>query len=274
MDTVADPEELQALTTRWRREGLRIGFVPTMGFLHEGHCSLMDVARPHCERLVVSIYVNPTQFGPKEDLDRYPRDPEGDAAKCLRHGVDLLFTPPTLYPDGFSTGVTVSQLTSGLCGARRPGHFDGVTTVVARLFGLVQPDLAVFGEKDYQQLQVIRRMVLDLAMGIEVVGGPLIRDPDGLAMSSRNAYLSPANRERGLSLHRAIFAMRDAARAGETRASALKDLGHSLLQVDRVDYLEVVDPLSLKPIEQVSEGSRALVAAHVGGTRLIDNVGL
>jgi pantoate--beta-alanine ligase len=271
MRSVLDVDVLQELTTSWRRQGLRIGFVPTMGFLHEGHCSLMDLARPRCDKLVVSIFVNPIQFGEGEDLDVYPRDPTGDALKCARHGTDVLFMPETFYPKGFSTRVALSGLTQGLCGGRRPGHFEGVTTVVARLFNLVQPHIAVFGEKDYQQLQVIRRMVLDLAMHVDVVGGPLIRDPDGLAMSSRNAYLTPEQREQGLSLHRALFAMQE---SGLKDVAALKQLGLGLLKVDRMDYLEVVNPHSLQPVDEVWDEARVLVAGFVGSTRLIDNIAL
>lgn len=277
MRTVSDPAELQALTLGWRAQGLRVGFVPTMGFLHRGHTSLMALARPLCERLVVSIYVNPLQFGPNEDLARYPRDPEGDAAKCAGEGVDLLFTPPSLYPEGFQSRVTVQGLTEGLCGAARPGHFEGVTTVVARLFGLVQPTLAVFGEKDYQQLAVIRRMVADLAMPIEVLGGALVRDEDGLALSSRNAYLSPEERARALALVRALRALAAAVAVGEREVATLTALGRETLGaagVDRVDYLEVVDPDTLTPLQVVDRPARALVAAWVGRTRLLDNLAL
>ncbi|TNE85475.1 MAG: pantoate--beta-alanine ligase [Deltaproteobacteria bacterium] len=274
MQTLTSFESMQAWANATHREGLRIGFVPTMGFLHAGHVSLMERLRPEVDRLVVSIYVNPLQFGPDEDLERYPRDPEGDAAKCDGAGVDVLFMPPDLYPDGFVTSVAVDRLTDGMCGATRPGHFDGVTTVVARLFNLVRADVACFGEKDFQQLAVIRRMVRDLAMPVEIVGGPLVRDPDGLAMSSRNKYLTETDRERGLSLHRALFAMRDAATAGEKRAEALLAIGRDTLTVDKLHYLELVDAESLQRIERVERPARALVAAFLGKTRLIDNVGI
>jgi len=271
MQVVTRSAEVQARCLAWRAEGLRVGFVPTMGFLHRGHSSLMDLAARHCDRLVVSIYVNPIQFGPGEDLDRYPRDPEGDSATCEAHGCDLLFTPESLYPPGFSTRVVLSGVTEGLCGSRRPGHFEGVTTVVARLFGIVQPHVAVFGEKDYQQLQVLRTMARDLAMPIEVLGGALIRDEDGLALSSRNAYLDADERRRGLTLHRALFAMRD---SGLQDVEELKALGRSVLEVDEIDYLEVVDARDLTPLTHVDRPARALVAAFVGKTRLIDNVGI
>lgn len=254
-----------------RAQGQRIGFVPTMGFLHAGHRSLMEIARPQCDHLVVSIYVNPLQFGPNEDLDTYPRDPQGDAAACRAEGVDTIFMPADLYAHDHRTTVSVSALTDGLCGADRPGHFDGVTTVVARLFGLVQPTLAVFGEKDYQQLAVIRRMVRDLAMGIQIIGGPLVRDSDGLALSSRNAYLSASDRLRGLTLHQALFAMAD---SQATSAKERITLGQSILQADTVDYLAIVDADSLEPLDEIDRPARALVAARIGGTRLIDNIAL
>ena len=274
MQTISDPAALQAEALRRRAQGQRIGFVPTMGFLHDGHVSLMTAARPQCDWLVVSIYVNPLQFGPNEDLDRYPRDIEGDSARCAGAGVDCIFLPPDLYDPDHSTTVSVEGLTEGLCGARRPGHFDGVTTVVARLFGLVQPTVAVFGEKDYQQLATIRRMVRDLAMPIEVQGAPLIRAADGLAMSSRNTYLSAEQRSRGLSLHRALFAMRDAAAAGTTRTADLLAMGRGLIEADRLDYLELVDAESLDPVPEVVRPARALAAGFFGTTRLIDNVAI
>jgi pantoate--beta-alanine ligase len=240
-----------------------------MGFLHEGHLSLMRQARTNCDHLVVSIYVNPLQFGPGEDLDRYPSDPEGDAAKCASVGVDTLFTPADLYENNHGTTVSVTGLTEGLCGASRPGHFDGVTTVVARLFGVVQPDIAVFGEKDYQQLAVIRRMVRDLSMGVEIIGGELVRDHDGLALSSRNKYLDKSMRSRALSLHRALHAMRDDSSLSVDDRLAT---GMDTLTVDQLDYLQIVDPDSLIPMEQINGPARALVAAWIGKTRLIDNI--
>lgn len=261
---------VQAQSLAWRRQGLRVGFVPTMGFLHAGHTSLMDRAREACDRLVVSIFVNPLQFGEGEDLDVYPRDLEGDAAKCRAHGCDVLFVPEAFYPDDFSARVALGGITERLCGAHRPGHFEGVTTVVARLFGVVQPDVAVFGEKDYQQLAVLRRMVRDLAMPIDVVGAPLVRDGDRLALSSRNKYLSPSDRQRALSLHQALFAMRDATGSVSERL----EIGRNRLDVDRVDYLEIVDADTLQPLDTLDRPARALVAAYVGGTRLIDNIAI
>ncbi len=274
MQIVTASGSLRECIRAWRRRGETIGFVPTMGFLHEGHTSLMDLARPRCDHLVVSIFVNPLQFGPSEDLDRYPRDPEGDERKCREAGVELLFVPDAFYPEDFSTTVSVSGVTEGLCGDRRPGHFEGVTTVVARLFGMVQPQIAVFGEKDYQQLQVIRRMVRDLAMDIDVVGGPLVRDTDGLALSSRNAYLSAEQRRRGLSLSRSLLAMRAAVADGTRDVETLLVRGRQVLDADQVDYLAVVDAEDLTPLEVVDRPARALGAAFFGSTRLIDNLSL
>ncbi|MEC7240995.1 MAG: pantoate--beta-alanine ligase [Myxococcota bacterium] len=268
MVTIERPEDIQNQCLAWRDSGLRVGFVPTMGFLHDGHLSLMRIARQRCDKLVVSIFVNPLQFGPNEDLETYPRDEEGDAEKCASVGVDALFLPNALYPPGHQTRVTVTGLTNVLCGASRPGHFEGVTTVVARLFGLVQPHVAVFGEKDYQQLAVIRRMTRDLALPVEVVGGPLVRDKDGLALSSRNAYLSAADRERALTLHRALDCIADS--TAPTVAQRIEE-ARAMLQVDALDYLEVLDAESLEPLERLDRPARAFVAARVGNTRLIDN---
>ncbi len=271
MQVFTRPHEMTAWSEARRRQGATLGLVPTMGFLHQGHASLMDLAARHSQVVVVSIYVNPLQFGPGEDLDRYPRDPEGDLALCAEHGVSAIFMPDGLYSPGFSTSVSVGGLTSGLCGASRPGHFDGVTTVVARLFGIVRPHHAVFGEKDYQQLAVVRRMSLDLALGVEIIPGPLVRDPDGLALSSRNRYLSATERGRALSLSRALRQMQASTL---TEVAALRRLALQTLDVDRLDYLEVVDARSLQPLHTVDRPARALAAALVGGTRLIDNLAL
>jgi pantoate--beta-alanine ligase len=277
MHSVTRAEAMTGLSKSWRAEGGRVGFVPTMGFLHQGHASLMRMLRPRVDRLIVSIYVNPLQFGPNEDLDTYPRDLDSDTELCEREGVDCLFRPLDLYPRDFSTEVSVKGLTNGLCGADRPGHFDGVTTVVARLFGITRCDEAAFGEKDFQQLMVIRRMVEDLSLPVELVPGSLVRDEDGLALSSRNAYLSATGRARGLSLHRSLFAMQSACTKGESRAEKLLELGHRSLglgSTDSLDYLELVNARTLERVKRVEEPCRALVAAKVDGTRLIDNVGI
>lgn len=270
VERIETPSAMTAWADAQRRAG-RIGLVPTMGFLHAGHTSLMDALRPRCDHLVASIFVNPLQFGAHEDLSTYPCDLARDLALCEAHGVDAVFAPAeAMYPDGFCTQVTVSGLTDGLCGASRPTHFAGVTTVVARLFGLTRCDVAIFGEKDWQQLQVLRRMVRDLGMAVEVLGGPIVREPDGLALSSRNTYLSGDERRRAVSLSRALAAMAQARQAGETDVAVLKEAGLAVLDVDRVDYLEVVDE-ALQPLDHVTGEARALVAAFFGRTRLIDN---
>lgn len=275
MQTWTDPLALQAEALRRRARGERIGFVPTMGFLHRGHTSLMDIARERCDWLVVSIYVNPLQFGPGEDLDAYPRDPDGDARRCLEHGVDAILMPSELYAPGHATRVNVTGLSQGLCGADRPTHFEGVTTVVARLFGLVQPHVAVFGEKDFQQLATVRRMVQDLAMPVDVVGGPLVRDDDGVALSSRNAYLSSTERLRARSISRALQAMAASSAAGETDVAALLERGREVLDVDQLDYLEVRAEADLAPLTHLDgRPARAFAAARVGRPRLIDNLRL
>ena len=280
MRIVTDPALLRAEARERRARGERIGLVPTMGYLHAGHTSLIALARPRCDWLVTSIYVNPLQFGPNEDLSRYPRDPDGDAQKCAAAGTDLLFMPTDLYAPNHATRVRVDGLSAGQCGIARPTHFEGVATVVARLFGLVQPHLAIFGEKDYQQLRVIQQMVDDLALDVVVEGGPLVRDGDGVALSSRNAYLSTADRGRARTLHQALYAMRAAVDAGERDADALLALGRARLDVDRLDYLDVVDGDTLAPLPTLPLPSpsgrppRALLAAVVGRTRLLDNVAL
>ena len=272
METLTTVAALRERVRAWQTEGLRVGFVPTMGFLHAGHGSLMALARPRCDRLVVSIFVNPLQFGPTEDLSRYPRDLAGDERLCAAEGVDVVFAPTDFYPPDRAPTVSVAGLTEGLCGAARPGHFDGVTTVVARLFGVVQPQLAAFGEKDFQQLAVIRRMTTDLGLPVEIVGGPLIRDPDGLAMSSRNTYLSADERSRALSLSAALRAVVNAATAGERDVDTLRAAGRAALQVDRLDYFEIVDPGTLAPLATLDRPARVLVAGWIGRTRLIDNM--
>lgn len=275
MQTISDRVELASWVRQTRARGQTIGFVPTMGYLHEGHLSLMRQVRPLVDQLVVSIYVNPLQFGPNEDLDRYPRDPDGDSAACAMEGVDLLFMPTDLYPDGFSTQVSVHGLTDYLCAVSRPGHMEGVATVCTRLFHLVGCDVACFGEKDFQQLMMIRRMVQDLALPVRIVPGALVRDDDGVALSSRNAYLSPEERTRARTLHQALFAMQEACAAGMRDASELLALGRGRIACDRVDYLEVMDAQTLHPIETVGDRpARALVAAWYGRTRLLDNVAL
>lgn len=271
MDIIHSVDTMHALALGWRARGKKVGFVPTMGYLHRGHTTLIELMRPRCELLVVSIYVNPLQFGPTEDLTRYPRDPDGDAKKCEAAGCDILFMPESLYPPDFRTTVNVTGITSRWEGAERPTHFAGVATVVCRLFGLVQPTVAMFGEKDYQQFTVLKSMARDLAMGIEIIPGPLVRDHDGLALSSRNVYLSTEDRARALSLHQALYAIRD------SRSPSAKEriaLARATLVCDKVDYLDIVDPDTLEPVEVVNRPLRAIATARYGRTRLLDNVAI
>jgi pantoate--beta-alanine ligase len=261
-----------------RARGERIVFVPTMGALHAGHVALAEEGRRRGQALVLSIFVNPTQFGPKEDLAKYPRDLPRDLALAAGAGVDVAFVPEAgdIYPPGFQTFVEVRELSQGLCGGRRPGHFVGVATVVAKLFLIVRPDLAIFGEKDFQQLAVVRRMSADLHLGVEVVGLPTVREPDGLAMSSRNAYLSPPDRARAAVLYRALDGARQAVAAGEGRAQVLIDEATALIApaVDRIDYVEIRDAEHLTPLATLDRPAVMLVAVFVGNTRLIDNLKL
>jgi pantoate--beta-alanine ligase len=261
----------------WRKHVGEVGFVPTMGALHEGHLSLVRQAHAENPHVLASIFVNPLQFGPKEDLSRYPRPFEQDCALLEGEGVEALFAPNAeeMYPADRSTQVTEARVSEGLCGAARPGHFDGVCTVVLKLFNLAQPTRAYFGEKDAQQLRVIERMVRDLDVPVQVVRGPTVREADGLAMSSRNIYLSPADREAAPALYRALQTIRQACQAGERDARRLEQEGLNALEGTplRVQYLEVRHPDSLARVDTVpSEGALALVAAYFGTTRLIDNL--
>jgi pantoate--beta-alanine ligase len=271
---IRTPAEMTAWSRAAHARGERIAFVPTMGALHAGHVALLEAGRSRADKLALSIFVNPTQFGPNEDLARYPRDLPGDLARAAAAGTDVAFVPEAsdIYPVGFQTTIEVRELSRPLDGVFRPGHFAGVATVVAKLFNIVQPDLAIFGEKDFQQLAIVRRLVADLAIGIEIVGLPTVREPDGLAMSSRNAYLSPSERARALSLSRALFAARDSAAAGERDARVLVEGARSSLDVDRLDYLELCDAATLTALVQIDRPAVLLVAAFIGRTRLIDNV--
>jgi pantoate--beta-alanine ligase len=273
---IGAPAEMAAWSDAARGRGERIAFVPTMGFLHAGHTALMDEGRRHGARLALSIFVNPTQFAPGEDLDRYPRDVPGDLAKASAHGVDVVFlpTPATMYPPGHQTTVQVHELERGLCGETRPGHFVGVATVVCKLFNIVRPHVAIFGEKDFQQLALIRRMVRDLDMPVEIVALPTVREADGLAMSSRNKFLSPDERVRAVSLSRALVAARAACAAGNREAANLVAGVRAALaaNVTRVDYVELRDAETLRPLTTVERPAVIAVAAFLGRTRLIDNV--
>jgi len=272
-------DELRHAVARWRAQRLRVGFVPTMGALHEGHLSLVRLARAHAPRVVASVFVNPTQFGPHEDFTRYPRDPERDAGLLAAAGCDLLFLPEveTIYPPGASTRVRVDGPSRGYEGEIRPGHFEGVATVVAALLGLVRPDVAVFGEKDAQQLAVVRALVRDLHLPVEVVPGPIVREPDGLAMSSRNAYLSADERRRATVLHRALEAARAAVAAGERDAARLLAGIRAAIAAEpgvALDYAAAVDPFTFAPIERLAGEVVIPIAARVGSTRLLDNLRL
>ncbi len=273
-------DEMRTASRAVRRAGKRLGFVPTMGALHEGHLSLVRAARAASDVVASSIFVNPTQFGPNEDLAKYPRSFERDCELLEREGVDLLFAPTAeeMYGTGAVTWVTVEGLSGKLDGRSRPGHFRGVTTVVAKLFHVVEPDVAFFGQKDAAQVAIIRRMVCDLNLAVEIVVCPIVREADGLAMSSRNAYLDPEQRKRALVLHRSLLRVQQLASAGERSAARLLAAGREEFAAEnrensvRLDYFEIVDPDTLDPVEDVSGGALVAVAAYVGNTRLIDNI--
>ncbi|MDP2329112.1 MAG: pantoate--beta-alanine ligase [Reyranella sp.] len=272
--TVAD---LRREVAAFRTAGRTIGLVPTMGALHEGHISLVRGALGHSDVPVTSIFVNPTQFGPNEDFGAYPRDEAGDLAKLEEAGCRLVFAPgkDEMYPDPQLTTVHVSEITEGLCSPLRPGHFDGVATVVTKLLMMAMPERGYFGEKDYQQLQVIRRMVRDLAMPIEIVGMPTVREPDGLAMSSRNRYLGTAERATARALHRQLSAVAETVRDGQSSCTAAASAAAKALLsagFDVVEYLTVVDAESLHPLERVTGPARVVAATRLGRTRLIDNI--
>ncbi|MGC1782542.1 MAG: pantoate--beta-alanine ligase [Acidobacteriaceae bacterium] len=276
MQIISGIPEISAALRELRRNG-SVGLVPTMGALHEGHRSLVRAARQRCAIVVVSIFVNPTQFAPNEDFNRYPRTLEDDCKMLRAESVDLVFTPTAeaMYPPGASAFIEVAGVGDRLDGASRPGHFRGVATVVAKLFHVIQPDLAFFGQKDAAQVAVLRQMVRDLNFPVELAICPIVREPDGLAMSSRNRYLSAEERQQALSLHRALEIAESLAKRGERRAEKLLDaMNATLLQEPgvRVDYLAVADPDTLLPLEDVAAGAVLAVAAHVGNTRLIDNI--
>ena len=269
--------EMRAACRAARQGGKRLGLVPTMGALHEGHLSLVRAARAACDVVAASIFVNPTQFGPNEDLAKYPRSFEQDCEMLEREGVELLFAPTVeeMYPAGAVTWVTVEEMNGKLDGRSRPGHFRGVTTVVAKLFHIVEPDAAFFGQKDAAQLAIIRRMVRDINLPVEIVACPIVREADGLAMSSRNAYLDAEQREQALVLHRSLLRVRALAGDGERDAAKLAAVGRAEFKGVtgvRLDYFEIVHPDTLDPVEDVSNGALVAVAAFVGTTRLIDNI--
>ncbi|MEG1947347.1 MAG: pantoate--beta-alanine ligase [Lachnospiraceae bacterium] len=277
MQIINTIEEIRGLIKTWKTEGMTIGLVPTMGYLHAGHKSLIDKAVSENRRVVVSNFVNPIQFGENEDLSSYPRNLEQDAALCENAGADIMFCPKPeemYYPDK-CTFVDMNQLTKGLCGKTRPVHFSGVCTVVTKLFNIVTPDRAYFGEKDAQQLAVIKRMVRDLNFGLTVVGCPIVREADGLALSSRNTYLNREERKAALILNSALTKGKEMINSGETNAEKIKELIVNTLLTEplaRIDYVEIVDGENLEPVEQVSKSTLIAIAVLIGKTRLIDNV--
>lgn len=276
MQIIRQLSGLRERTKLIRESGKTLALVPTMGALHDGHMALVELAKRQADHVIVSIFVNPMQFGPNEDLDKYPRSEEADAARLAEAGVTALWMPPVseVYPDGFATTVSVAGLGDTLCGAARPGHFDGVATVVAKLFNQVRPNIAIFGEKDWQQLAIIRRMARDLDMEVEIVGMPTLRDRDGLALSSRNAYLSPAERKAALSLPQALAEAALAIEKGADMSAALAAAEARILSAGfaRIDYVALVDAASLAPLAAPDREGRLLAAALIGSTRLIDNV--
>jgi pantoate--beta-alanine ligase len=262
-----------------KHHGKRLGLVPTMGALHEGHLSLVRAAKAECDVVVVSIFVNPTQFGPSEDFAKYPRTFERDRELLEKEGVDLLFAPSVaeMYPPGAVTYVTVAGLSDKLCGKSRPGHFRGVTTVVSKLFHIVEPDVAFFGQKDAAQVAIIRRMVRDLDFPVQIIACPIVREPDGLAMSSRNAYLDAEQRRSALVLQRSLMQVQSLFERGERKATTLIEAGKQVFAGHgsvRLDYLEIVDPETLDPVDELNAPALVAVAAFVGETRLIDNTAL
>ena len=276
MEIIKKIELMQELSDKWRRDGHIISCVPTMGFLHQGHIELLRVGRDKGDRLIMTIFINPTQFGPHEDYEKYPRDTEGDLNKARSAGVDAVFMPTVeeMYPDGFQSTVTVDTITQYLCGKSRPGHFAGVTIVVAKLFNITKPHLAIFGEKDYQQLAVIKQMVRDLNMDIEIIGVPTVRERDGLAMSSRNKYLSPEERLSALSLKKGLDLAKAMVKDGEKDSATIKNAVKELILTHpftEIDYVTICDPAKLTDMENVDRPSLLALAVKVGKARLIDN---
>jgi len=276
MEVIEKTDRMQQKAEELRLAGKVLGFVPTMGFFHEGHLELMRVAKRHCDVVIISLFVNPMQFGPKEDLAAYPRDLEGDLAKARQVGVDIAFVPTVdqIYPEGFESRVSVEKVTKHLCGLSRPTHFDGVTTVVAKLFNITKPHLAVFGQKDYQQLTVIRRMVNDLNMDLRILGVPTHREPDGLAMSSRNSYLNSEERKSALCLKKSLDLAREMVGKGERRSAAIKKAVEEFVRshpYTQVDYVSLCDPVTLDDVDPLRGETLLALAVRVGKTRLIDN---
>lgn len=277
MEAIKDILEMQARAGSSRRQGKRIGLIPTMGFLHEGHLSLLDIARDNSDIVVMSIFVNPTQFAPNEDLESYPRDFERDERLARERGCDIVFYPvkKEIYPKPYRTFISVEEISSRLCGASRPDHFRGVTTIVAKLFNIVKPHVAVFGQKDAQQALIIKQMVRDLNLDAEILIGPIVREPDGLAMSSRNAYLSETERKDALVLNQALAHAKQRIESGERSAAIIRDETTELITSApsaRIDYVEIVDTTELMPVDTLNGGELIAIAVWIGKTRLIDNL--
>jgi len=276
LEIIETVQEMQQRSEALRSAGQTISLVPTMGFLHEGHLELMRVGKRHSDKLIISIFVNPAQFGPGEDLDQYPRDKKGDLEKARDVGVNIVFMPSVgeMYQEGYQTKIQVENLPQHLCGLSRPGHFDGVTTVVAKLFNITKPHMAVFGQKDYQQLTVISRMVMDLSMDIKILGVPTVREPDGLAMSSRNNYLGPEERRSALSLRKSMDLAGELFQGGEKKGKVIRDAVRSLIlshPLTAIDYIAICDPVTLDDAEVLGDKNLLALAVKVGKTRLIDN---
>ena len=276
MQIVSTVDAVREQVKKWREEGLSVGLVPTMGYLHEGHKSLIDKAVEQNDRVVVSVFVNPIQFGPNEDLATYPRDLDRDSALCENAGADLIFHPEKedMYFDDFCTYGDMEGLTKGLCGKTRPTHFRGVCTVVSKLFNIVKPDRAYFGQKDAQQLAVIRRMVRDLNFDLEIVGCPIIREEDGLAKSSRNTYLSPEERKAAVILHKGLVKGEELVKNGEKNAAKVAEAIREVIESEplaKIDYVEIVDFDNIQTVETIEGPVLAAVAVYIGKTRLIDN---
>lgn len=276
MRVVEKVNDVRSLVKEWKAKGLKVGFVPTMGYLHEGHESLIRKASEENDRVVVSIFVNPIQFGPKEDLSTYPRDLDRDSKLCERSRADIIFHPENeeMYFKDFSTFVDMSGLTAGLCGKSRPNHFRGVCTVVTKLFNIVSPDRAYFGEKDAQQLAVIKRMVRDLNIDIEIIGCPIVREKDGLAKSSRNTYLSIEERKAATILNKSLMLSKEKIQLGERNSEVIIEIIKEIINSEklaRVDYIEIVDSLSMERVERIEKSVLVAIAVFIGKTRLIDN---
>lgn len=277
MNTIQDTSAMQHLATQLRQEGKTIGFVPTMGSLHQGHLSLMEHAKKETDIVIVSIFVNPVQFGPKEDFNKYPRDMEGDTEKTRSAGADILFTPTSsgIYPEGFKTYVSVEVLSEIMCGKTRPGHFSGVSTVVLKLLNIVKPHMAFFGQKDFQQTVIIKRMVKDLNVDLNIIVLPTIRETDGLAMSSRNQYLDKEERRAATILYRALKKGQSLFESGNKGAEKLREIISDSFQDEpsaHLEYLAIVHPETLEEEKEVRKGTLIAIAAHIGKTRLIDNI--